>query len=514
MVKYRTITNTETDKKEYIIDNFLDFDDLLYITYDIKSKDYKNENIIIKQKVEYKHQNIDKAVNFSHCIFEENVNFAGTTFIDTIIINSIFNKSANFNNCTFQGEATNFTNTKFNGDTQFQNANFSSEITNFQKTEFNNKTLFIKADFHNKVSIGATFTDNVNFNEAKFLGDRIKFNGSTFNKKVRFHHCKFHHWVEFENTTFKDLVDFYDATFEREQQFYRVDFENVSIFSNTKFKGETQFLYCTTDPDKTYLNFESAEFDKYVDISRCNFNNNLNFWNVKISENLDLSNTKYYKDSFGIHKNDTPNAHTLIRESYRRIKKSFADNGNKIAESEFAGREQNIYLKELLSEYEYDHIITFIIAILSLFIIIIKIGNFSILLTVLLLVYFSIKYKKLLSVKIIVKSHELIMLLLNKISNNFGRNWIYGVAFTLIVGIITFVLLIQTSDYDSKEKITDYIPDFIKVFNVLDIKPFDSDNDMFKNKQFEFYLTLIIGRIFIGYGYYQTIQAFRKYGKS
>jgi hypothetical protein len=30
----------------------------------------------------------------------------------------------------------------------------------------------------------------------------------------------------------------------------------------------------------------------------------------------------------------------------------------------------------------------------------------------------------------------------------------------------------------------------------------------------EGYIILFIGRIFIGYGYYQTIQAFRKFGKN
>ena len=49
------------------------------------------------------------------------------------------------------------------------------------------------------------------------------------------------------------------------------------------------------------------------------------------------------------------------------------------------------------------------------------------------------------------------------------------------------------------------------------LKPFDDENEnslFSESKDWFFYLILFIGRIFIGYGYYQTIQAFRKYGKS
>ena len=49
------------------------------------------------------------------------------------------------------------------------------------------------------------------------------------------------------------------------------------------------------------------------------------------------------------------------------------------------------------------------------------------------------------------------------------------------------------------------------------MKPFkESENSLVKlvNNNDTNNIILFIGRIFIGYGYYQTIQAFRKFGKS
>ena len=53
----------------------------------------------------------------------------------------------------------------------------------------------------------------------------------------------------------------------------------------------------------------------------------------------------------------------------------------------------------------------------------------------------------------------------------------------------------------------------LKIINIIDLKPFDKDVSTQEVSELS-YLILFIGRIFIGYGYYQTIQAFRKFGKS
>ena len=373
--------------------------------------------------------------------------------------------------------------------------------------------------FENKITIQNCIF-NGEFNGVKFHG-KTSFAGTTFEKKIRFHHCIFHERVYFDNAKFKNLIDFFDSTFEKEQQFYKVDFEDVGVFSNTHFKGETQFLYCTTT-SKTYLNFESATFEKCLDLSRSNFSNNINFWNITINGDDKISEYEHYKDSFGIHKNLPSSSYRLIRESYRKIKKSFSDNGDKIGEVEYNSREQNIYKEELkeitiksttkLFKYLF-YFLSYELIFILLLCIFINYPFLSFIISGLYpFIYFLIIFCK--------NINDLSMLYLNKWSNNYGRSWIRGTFFTLLTGMIVFGALSSNTNLIFKfEKagVENFIHDFIKIINILDLKPFDNENEnslFSENKDWIFYLILFIGRIFIGYGYYQTIQAFRKYGKS
>lgn len=117
---------------------------------------------------------------------------------------------------------------------------------------------------------------------------------------------------------------------------------------------------------------------------------------------------------------------------------------------------------------------------------------------------------------------DLINLWLNKQSNDFGRSWGKGILFTFIVGIIFFYfLIISTNQYTFGLHFNftwDLIQPFFKFMNP--IRFFDL-SDLFKNKQNYIWLTVtnvsyfidFFGRILIAYGYYQTIQAFRRFGR-
>lgn len=114
------------------------------------------------------------------------------------------------------------------------------------------------------------------------------------------------------------------------------------------------------------------------------------------------------------------------------------------------------------------------------------------------------------------KIHDKIVLWFNKNSNEFDTNWITGVNFSILVGGITYfmVLLFMNDDIEldtSYSGISNFITSLVDVFNLtkwVNLEIIDIRLEGFP------YLLLFIGRIFIGYGYYQTIQAFRKFGKS
>ncbi|MDO5105100.1 pentapeptide repeat-containing protein [Capnocytophaga sp.] len=117
---------------------------------------------------------------------------------------------------------------------------------------------------------------------------------------------------------------------------------------------------------------------------------------------------------------------------------------------------------------------------------------------------------------IIFQEKDRVLLWFNKNSNDFGTNWMVGVNFTFIVGLITYLLILIPISHKLKpnfepEGIGLFLRYYGELLNPLkwnDIKPFEQELGSWQ------YIIAFIGRIFIGYGYYQTIQAFRKYGKS
>lgn len=110
---------------------------------------------------------------------------------------------------------------------------------------------------------------------------------------------------------------------------------------------------------------------------------------------------------------------------------------------------------------------------------------------------------------------------LNFLSNNFGRDWVRGILFSFCIGFFFFwLLLISTDNFQigMPTSNTNLLPAFLKFMNPLRFYELES---IFKNttveneiklKPFSFFADFG-GRVFITYGYYQTIQAFRKFGR-
>jgi uncharacterized protein YjbI with pentapeptide repeats len=110
---------------------------------------------------------------------------------------------------------------------------------------------------------------------------------------------------------------------------------------------------------------------------------------------------------------------------------------------------------------------------------------------------------------------------LNLISNNFGRDWVRGVAFSLGVGLLFFCLLLISTDkytWGLPGIQLELLPGFLKFMNPLRFFELEA---LFNNTPKEgtiklnsySYLADFGGRVFVAYGYYQTIQAFRRFGR-
>jgi hypothetical protein len=345
--------------------------------------------------------------------------------------------------------------------------------------------------------------------ELKYRGCRFSFpvdiSNYEFNKKVRFHNCTFEKGIKCRNTTFNELIDFYQSTFESNQIFHLTDFLSISIFSETTFKKAVIFRHNKVSAN-TYISFEKAIFKNGLDISNSNFWCTLQVYGIKVelaipdmssfifylkynmnneefeSENRDFILNNLSVNPFGNKKDGVDyviknienkkeiekefnkmrlhflykNTYKGLRESYRRIKQEFRKNENHIESLDFHHHEMTAFKNEL---------------------------NFK-------------SGKKTYKNKVIIY--------MNKYSNDYKRNWFMGVVFTMIFAFVFFNII-----FFQKLKGVSYTYEFINFLNPLNL-----NSESYRGLTDIKIVLLYISKIFIGFGYYQTIQAFRKYGKN
>ena len=106
----------------------------------------------------------------------------------------------------------------------------------------------------------------------------------------------------------------------------------------------------------------SAIFNKGLDISRSNFNDKVNFWNIEIKEG-DIFTSSKYADDFEVHKNEInpekniPSVYKQLRETYRIIKDNLYKQNNKIEGLHFSEKEiASLSQHERLLTTEKDYV--------------------------------------------------------------------------------------------------------------------------------------------------------------
>lgn len=122
--------------------------------------------------------------------------------------------------------------------------------------------------------------------------------------------------------------------------------------------------------------------------------------------------------------------------------------------------------------------------------------------------YQSLEYKQLLLSKTII-SFDKLLLLLNWTSNNYGKSWFRGILFTFTISFSLFLLYINNLEV-SHENIN-YFEDYVLFFTSFPKLQLERFSEL--NNSWNVSLIIWLSRIFISYGIYQTVAAFRKYGK-
>ena len=113
------------------------------------------------------------------------------------------------------------------------------------------------------------------------------------------------------------------------------------------------------------------------------------------------------------------------------------------------------------------------------------------------------------------RKQDRILLWFNKNSNSFGTDWVVGINFTMLVALVATIIVLLLSPnmcfLPKWEGIGNFMRALVEMFNITEWKDIEILGERPSNWQ---YIFIFLARIFIAYGMYQTIQAFRKFGKS
>lgn len=298
--------------------------------------------------------------------------------------------------------------------------------------------------------INCEFHNEVVFKDLKVIG------------KSRFLESKFKKKAEFNNVSFKDLADFFKVTFNQLIIFYKVDFFSTTVFTETTFKKNALFTHAKI---ADVIIFTRTKFNAGLDLSQSVITGQVNIHNsdlLNFPDEPDISDNDVYRNAI---ENSGKITRNNKRETFRVLKKFAKDDHNQFKYLEYSKLENEVYFKQLKS------------------------------------VWFK-------------RFNSFTIFLLNKVSNNHNMSWLQGVLFTGTVGFLFFYLsLVNTSSTEIAWAIPNY-----ETFTQNTGMYFNFLSPLHTSDLFLAYMpstaTIILdffGRIFVGYGIYQTVQAFRKH---
>ena len=488
-------------------------------------------------------------IEFSDCTFSQYTNFK----------NIIFNKNIFFNNCNFD-YVLDFTDVVFTKNVVFKKTGVKGNML-FESVKFeifenpedeNNKRLFENVNFK-EITCCNSYMRNITFEKCNFeelnvykLGpdinnflyptewDTVNFTHCKFNKlllgKSIIRDCLFNEFTIIEEADFykhpfrtnmnnlattRTIIDntkFIKVDFLKEGDFKTVIFENQVEFVDIKFKQKISFDNIIMNTEKSYLVFRDINKDENNTIAITNtvINGRIDFNNVSISH-LDLSNTVVIGN--GVISTDNLNVEkyhswkTALFLKHEAIKIS-----NTIESLKYQAEEKKLYTKHLHDNKTWSNLL----------------DRFS--------------------------------LLLGEIVNNHGHSWGRAILFTLWVWVFSFtifslpnyfftpifigeVLLVAMSYllceksklskqtllyvfylvslgilfYIGRETINwgDYLEGLIEYFVPTKYDTLITYVEGISNRGNLLTICGIgvyfIGKIFIPYGVYEVIKAFRKY---
>mgnify|MGYP001097583790 CR=1 FL=1 len=433
-------------------------------------------NIHVKKKISFINCQFKHHVNFASAIFEDELYFADCNFDGGLkLCSSLCKGVVDIQRCTF-GLDLDLSSAELAGSFNLS----SSVMQNFtaHRTKFDKMATFRGVDIARIVIISkAIFQGFTEFSHIKFSyldsgrndlgGNRITFDHTEFKYNTDFGGAVFGYHVSFKGCRFSHDVYFGPARTDITGSNRETIFKGTACFNGAIFMRRSYFLVEFTD---------SADFSDIVVTGQLflylNAAKQLNFKNAVVGDNFNFS--PHIDENL-----------LLDRETVQKFKHVSIQQHNTISAMRYKAREMTLYKRELQQDIKE---------------------------TIKQIFHFKTQ-KKTPSQGVLFKIGEWFLLSLNQLSNNFGLSWMRGVCFTLCAWILFFTLTVYTETSIGKELIW-FLDgkrlyqslEYFWLFNLADGLP---EKTISVATLFPF----LTGKVFIGYGIYQTISAFRKHGK-
>lgn len=444
-------------------------------------KEYEEVVQYIKNNADKLHETENIQIIFLHnCVFEPTIEF--NILLQTLTFHWKHLIRIDFDFSVFKGKV------KLNGSQQKINKVENGTITDI---EYVPKTLKIRLDFHGVHFIkefnfqSITFAEDIDFIEATFE-DKVTFKHLTFNKYFRLSGTTFNSDVNFarsvlnSNTIFFDSNEnrtkfkgnvsfwetvlwsaaFWDSTFEKDVDFTNTQFKCNAFFNRTRFSGKLILRSIETMGKTQFegnLYFDGAIIHDLL-LENILFETTLSFNSARI-DNIKLNNVLFVRNPLALSGTDIK--HIADEYTARILKHEALKDSNNFLALELRAEEMKKHGEELK--------------------------------------WFQHFFEK-------------FVFWLNKKSNTYGLNWQKGVLFTMVVWFLFFSVFILIRDGWGDTFIwtnPEYLNEAVNYFWI-----FNGMQGLSPQTNWCEILPFFLGKIFIAYGIYQTITAFRKHGQN
>lgn len=525
----------------------------------------KLENPTEIKSTKFERAIFSKQANFHNVLFYDDISFQNTIFRGKTYFLNITSKKISENTIIGREKEFSFNGAKFQSETYFNGNNYIE--LNFSEVEFGVKDKDVTISFSN-----AKFYESIRFHHCDFYSS-INFENTTFEKLVDFHGAIFFEAQPFHFTDFSEEAIFANVKFKKEVQFLYckikpdsyIRFES-SIFergleiSRSNFRRNINFWDITIDKEGEQEIFRNLNNQHYKDIKYIDDFGKYPTKEVPMvyrqiretyriikddfyAQNNRIEGLKFYEKEMSVYLEEKRLSKTKKEEKHEsNCYKKFK--GDKIFYSLII-----IMVITIILWGCYKYFIFYIILIISFVLVLVerwyknkeklktknplKQNNyFSFIFLIIGIIFYLIWiYEAMNTIHYFVISYiflffsavflyfyqerDRIILWLNKNSNSFGTDWVVGINFTLLIALISSMIILSMTphivfSFDT-EGIENFIRTLVEILNITewaDIKILNKEPNTWQ------YILMFFSRIFIGYGYYQTIQAFRKFGKS